>query len=486
MKLPIVIALSYLIILSVLMINQLNFQKEDYNASYSIAAKKKAFSIRCSPLFIPGGANEIMPMEGWGTYSWQITTTSDSAQFYFNQGINMYYAFHIVESRASFEKAASFDPDCAMAWWGKALALGPNINDFIYQAPKDAYPAAQKAKQLMEKGSSLEQALIGAIAIRYSSDTMADQNKLNILYKVEMGKVYSRFMNQADVASLYADALMLLHPWDLYDFKEQPKPWTSEIIKTVKQALKNNPNHPGAHHYFVHAVEASSHPADAMKSAELLSVLMPGVSHIVHMPSHIFIRSGYYARGITANDDALESYASYLQAYPDVEQSMALYNLHALHMKANCAQMAGNYAQAMAASKALKDAIPVMYLGLPGSMGNYVQYIYHTMLFTQIRFGKWDDLLNSPVSDTLVYAPVLQHFARGLAYSRKGDGTSAKIELQLMQEKMKNPELKTFWATFSPAYNDALVGMHILQGAIAECEYKLPIAIKYYKQAVLA
>ena len=486
MKLPIIIAMSFVAILSVVMFNLWNLSYDDYNATYNIAKKKKAFSILCSPQYIPGVNNEMMPLEGWGTYSWQITTTSDSAQYYFNQGINMYYGFHIVESRASFEKAITFDPDCAMAWWGKALALGPNINDFVYQAPIDAYPSAIKAKQLISQVSPLEQALISAMAIRYSSDSTGDQTKMNGMYKENMSMVYKQYMNNADVASIYADALLLLHPWDLYDYKSQPKPWTLEIVKTVQHALKINPNHPGANHYYIHSVEGSSHPADAMKSAELLALLMPGVAHIVHMPSHIFIRTGYYAKGMTVNDDAVEAYSSYLQAYPDVEQGMALYSLHAMHMKANCAQMAGNYDQAMAASKALKAAIPVEYLGLPGSMGNYVQYMYHTMLFTQIRFGKWDELLNASVTDTLVYAPVLQHFARGLALSRKGDAFSAKRELQLMQEKMKNPDLKAVWATFSPAYNDALVGEHLLNGAIAECEHKLPLAIAYYKKAVAA
>ncbi|MBK7558398.1 MAG: hypothetical protein IPI54_08990 [Chitinophagaceae bacterium] len=235
-----------------------------------------------------------MPLlTGWGNYGWKITTTSDSAQVYFNQGINMYYAFHIIEARASFDKATLFDPKCAMAWWGKALAFGPNINDFEYVLPSDAFPSAAKANTLKATATPVEQALIEAMMVRYVDDSTADQNKLNILYRDAMARVYSKFKNDENVSVLYADALMLLHPWDLYNHDFTPKAWTPEIVSVLNHSLQLNPKQPGAHHYFIHAVEASAKPERALKSATFLSTAMPDVSHLTHMPSHIYIRTGF-------------------------------------------------------------------------------------------------------------------------------------------------------------------------------------------------
>jgi hypothetical protein len=178
----------FLLVISVAFITAAAFKKmqeNKFNASQSVRAniyKQKAFSIRCSPLYIPTGEELIPALTGWGNYSWKITTVSDSAQFYFDQGINMYYAFHIIESRASFEKATRFDSTCAMAWWGKALAFGPNINDFGYQRPSEAYPSMVKAKQLSSKCRPVEKDLINAMSMRYTGDTATDQSKLNVLY----------------------------------------------------------------------------------------------------------------------------------------------------------------------------------------------------------------------------------------------------------------------------------------------------------------
>ena len=458
----------------------------NYKMVAQLLAEKKKLSIRCSPLYIPSANESIPVLPGWGNYSWKITTTSDSAQIYFNQGINMYYAFHIIESRASFDKATRFDPNCAMAWWGKALAFGPNINDFGYQRPSEAFPSATKANKLKAAVTPVEKALIEAMTIRYSADSTADQTKLNILYRDAMKGIYKTHNQNENVSVLYADALMLLHPWDLYNHDFTPKPWTPEIVSVLKHTMQLNPKQPGANHYFIHAVEASANPQDGLQSAAFLTNAMPDVSHLTHMPSHIYIRTGNFNKGIIVNDKALSGYKKYLQYFPATEENSLLYDLHNVHMKMNCAQMAGNFKLAMDASIDLQQKIPGFYLSLPGALGNYVQYIHQSPLFTQLRFGKWDDIIKMPLVDTLTYTPVLQYFGRGIAFAKTNQISKAKESLQLMKLKMTEPSLKEPLAPFNSAYDGALIALSVLEGIIAEQQKDYKLAIAHFKQAVVA
>jgi tetratricopeptide (TPR) repeat protein len=461
--------------------------KPGYTKTFArLQTEKKKFSLRCSPLYIPSADESIPLLTGWGNYGWKITTVSDSAQIYFNQGINMYYAFHIIESRASFDKATRFDPNCAMAWWGKALAFGPNINDFGYQRPSEAFPSATRANELKGTVTPVERALIEAMVVRYAADSAADQNKLNELYRKEMGKVYKMCSKDENVSTLYADALMLLHPWDLYNHDFTPKAWTPEIVTVLKHALQLNPKQPGAHHYLIHAVEASAKPQNALASAAFLTAAMPEVSHLTHMPSHIYIRTGYYNKGIDVNDKALNGYKKYLQYFPATEENSLLYDLHNVHMKLNCAQMAGNYKLAIDASVELQQKIPDMYISLPGSLGNYVQYIHQSTLFTQLRFGKWDDILKVQVIDSLAHTPALQYFARGIAFARTNRVSDAKQALEMMKNKMTEPSLKEPLTPFNAAYDGLTVAKNILAGIIAEEQKDLTAAVDFFQQAVIA
>ena len=461
-----------------------SYRTAELKALPPTVAEQKQFTIRCSPAYIPSADEGIPALPGWGNYSWKINTQSDSAQFYFNQGINLYYAFHIIESRASFDKATRLDPTCAMAWWGKALAFGPNINDFGYQRPSEAYASATKASELKATATPVEKALIDAMSIRYSDDSAKDQNQLNTLYRDAMSNVYKTFNQDDNVSALYADALMLLHPWGLYNHDYTPKPWTPEIIAVLKHTLQLNPKHPGAHHYYIHAMEASANPQEALKSAAFLETAMPEVSHLTHMPSHIYIRTGYYNKGITVNDKAVEGYNKYLQYFPAAQENVALYDLHNEHMKMNCAQMAGNYQISIAAAKSLQQKIPAFYLQIPGALGNYVQYIHQSPLFTMVRFGKWNDILNETVNESLSFTPVLQHFARGLAFAKTNQVTAAINELDLMKVKMANPSLKEPLTPFNAVYDASLVAQSILEGVIAGQQKDYKNAITHFQQAV--
>ncbi len=448
-------------------------------------AEQKRLAFRCAPAYLPSEADPIPALTGWGNYRWKVGTASDSAQYYFNQGMAMYYAFHIVESRASFDKAVRFDPQCAMAWWGKALAFGPNINDFGYQQPSEAFASAQKARALKDNSTLMERALIDVMAVRYSADS-TDQQLLNQRYLDGMALVAKRFATNADVSALYADAQMLLHPWDLYAHDFTPRPWTPKIIATVQQALKSDPRHVGAHHYYIHLLEASSRPEKALQSANYLSNAMPSVAHVTHMPSHIFIRTGYYSKGIRDNDKALTGYRNYVQQFAPAAEGLPLYVLHNLHMKMACAQMAGNYEQALSAATELQSSIPSEYLGIEGALGNYVQYLHAAPLFTLVRFGKWDEILAQPAAEQAPYAKLLRQFARGMALARTGSLQPARDALASLKVLLANDQLKEPYTPFSSAYEAGQVALHLLEGAVAEAAGEPMKAIGHYEEAVKA
>ncbi len=450
----------------------------------------KGFNTRaalCVAVFSKADSEMSIPaLKGWGNYKWKISNASDSVQFYFNQGISMYYAFHDIESIASFTKATRLGPNCAMAWYGKALALGPNINyPTGYRPPSDAYQAAMKSLQLSDQCTDLEKDLISAIKQRYSADTTTDVTRLKAAYAQAMKVVYEKHRSNAEVVTLYGDALLLLHPWDLYEHDFTPKPWTSQIRALFEQALGLSPKHPGANHYYIHTMEASATPELALKSAHILDTLMPGVSHITHMPSHIYIRTGNYQQGIINNVAAVKAYHDYLKQYAPVVNEFPLYEAHNTHMRVNCAQMAGNYKTAIEAAIEVQTALPADYFKLKGDMANFVQYVYMQPILTYLRFGKWDQILKTNIADSLAYASSLTYFAKGVAYIRQGNPASAKTELDRLDKRMLDKSLKEA-EIFSSAYESCMVAKLVLQGLIAEQKKDYAAAIDYLQKAVKA
>jgi tetratricopeptide (TPR) repeat protein len=464
----------------------------DESARAAAIKVKQSNIISCSPdlnYFIPGDTgNDIPVLNGWGHYRMPVTATNDSAEIYFEQGINMYYGFHIIEALASFDKATKFDTSFAMGYWGMALAYGPNINDFGYSASPEALVAIRKAKELSANCSAVEKGLIDAIQVRYTNDTTQTREHLNKLYADAMEKVYARFPASADAATLYVDALMVQHPWELYTKTYQPKQWTPEIVNTLEKILNISPKHPGASHYYIHAVEASAHPEKAMTVSEQLASLMPGVSHVVHMPSHIFIRSGYYSLGEQTNEKAVKGYYDYLSKYPAVINNAPLYLVHNLHMQATCANMDGTFAIAMQSSVDCKNSFDSSWQAMPDYFGVFIQYVYMTPYLTLIRFGKWDDILNAPENPTtLIYANLIWHYGQGLAHSRKHDFISARKHLDSLQQKLNNDQLNAPAPSYAnPGINGAIVAEKVLQGVIAEEQNDLTTSISFLKQAVAA
>jgi len=453
-------------------------------------ARAAAFRVRTlrigcgAGIYLEDIAADIPPLPGWGNYRWKITTASDSAQFYFNQGMSMYYGFHMIESIASFQKATRFDSTSAMAWYGRALSLGGTINDdATAPAPVTALVCMQKSLRYAAASTPFEKDIIQALAKRYSADTAITLTDLKQHYTDAM-KAFSEKYPTGDAITLYADALMLQHPWDLYDNNQQPKPWTPLIVKTLQHALAVSPLNPGANHYYIHALEGSQHPEMALVAARTLGRLMPGVSHTTHMPSHIYIRTGDYAQGITVNDSAVADYGNYLSLYSPVVGGLDLYKIHNEHLKATCAQMAGNYATALQTANVLRNQMPAEYLTTQPVVA-FVQYIWETPLLTNIRFGKWDEVLSQPVSNNLPYASQLEHFGRAIAYSRTHHFAEAQNEMALFNKGMANPALKNPAGAFSNAYTVCKVAQKILEGVLAEDNALYPQAIAAFKQAAI-
>mgnify|MGYP000913348081 CR=1 FL=1 len=455
----------------------------------SNVAEKKARAIGCSPdltlVDFSDPVNAIPLLSGWGDYRMPVTSSNDSAFIYFQQGINMYYGFHIIEAMASFKKAARFDPGCAMLYWAQALGYGPNINDFGYRASPDALAALNKAKELSGGADPFEKALIDALSVRYTADsTDVTRAQLNQLYTGKMKTVYEKFISNPDAQALYADAMMLQHPWDLWNTDGTPKAWTPEIRKVLEKLIAEFPEHPGGNHYYIHVMEPSPYASLALPSAGRLGITNPGLSHLVHMPSHIYLRTGYYQKGVEVNNNAVNSYQRSIPLFAPVTGADFLYAIHNLHMKTNNAMMMGNYSVAIKAAEETVANIPADYLTIPAPMGSYIQYISMTPLLVYIRFAKWDELLRLKQPDApQVYATLLWHFGRGMAFSAKQARKEAGEELDKMREVMKDSSLLAPFTPFSPAIEGARVAEQILLGAIHLDKKRYEGAVRHLKKA---
>ena len=473
----------------VLLAFRLSEKNKPVASSFNIKDYKKKNIIRCSPdwneLKDWLEESDIPPIPGAGNYKWKISTKNDSAQFYFNQGINMYYSFHIIEAMASFKKAEKFDPDNAMLLWAQALAYGPNINDLGYAASPEALLANGKAIEFSNGSTEKEIMLIRAQRSRYSGDSTESRIKLNQVYVDGMKEAYQEYPDDADVAALYADALMLQHPWDLWNIDGTPKPWTPLIREVLEKLLAKNPNHPGANHYYIHVMEPSPYAAKALPSANRLGKLTPGLSHTVHMPSHIYLRTGNYQKGVDVNVNAVSSYKKSIPLYAPVTGADFLYIIHNLHMKTNHAMLAGRSAYSFQSAQETVNSIPKEYLESPAPKGNYVQYIYMTPVLVYIRFGKWNELLQQPRPDaSQVYANVLYHFGRGMALANLSKFEAAKNEWEEIQKLMEDTSLAIPLSPFSAAIDGAVVASKLLSGSIALKEGKINDAIIDFSEAV--
>ena len=363
--------------------------------------------------------------EGLGSHGRQVTTSSVEAQRYFNQGLCFLYAFNHDEAIRSFQAAAELDPTCAMAWWGISVANGPHINNPVVtpERAKAAWTALTKAREAAPKASKAEQALIAALAKRYADPRPEDRKPLDEAYAAAMRDVWKANPEDADFGALFAESMMDLRPWDFWTKEGQPQPGTEELVTTLETVLAKSPNHPLALHLYIHAVEASPHPEKAAPPADRLRDLQPGLGHLVHMPSHIDVRLGHWAKAIESNAKAIESDRKYREQSPR-QGFYHVYMAHNHHMLAYGAIMRGQ-------SKLAIDSINNMAKGIPSEWVKENAAVadgFTAMpLEVLVRFGKWDEVLAAPEPpEFLPIARALRHCSRGIAYAAKGDVASAR------------------------------------------------------------
>lgn len=355
-----------------------------------------------------------------GSYHRGITTKSPEAQRWFDQGLRLLYSFNLEESQRSFEQAAKADPGCAMCFWGVGMALGPHINlPGMPDRTKPANEAARKALALATPATPTEKALIEALTKRYSDPppyTPDAQSALDTAYAEAMRGVHRRFPDDLDASALTAEALMDLHPWDLYTVDEKPQPWTAEIVGLLEGVLAKDPDHPGANHYYIHAVEASADPDRALVSAGRIAKLVPGAAHMVHMPSHIYARVGRWEDASEANRKAIVVDRDYLAK----AQGLALYFMYAAHNYQflwQTAAMEGRSAEALENARAVVEQSPIeMLKQMPG-----YDFVLEYPIWSRVWFGQWKEALEEPgPPEGFPYAKAVWHTARGLALTRLG------------------------------------------------------------------
>lgn len=432
------------------------------------------------------GDNKAPLFKGMDVLHYPITTSKKEAQQYFNQGLALAYGFNHAEAARSFYYATKLDPDCAMAYWGYAYVLGPNYNGGMepdnYQR---AYKAIQQAIQLSDKASDKEKALIQAMAKRYTAQPVEDRSSLDVAYSEAMKKIAKSYPEDNDINALYVESIMNLHPWDLYDKKGNPKPWTPEIEVLLEQILKKNPKHVGANHFYIHAVESSNTPERGNAAAKRFDDgLVPGSGHLIHMPSHIYIRTGEYHKGTLANINAVKKDSVYVTmchaqgAYP------LAYYPHNFHFLAGTATLEGNYKWAMYGANETANHVHPKTMTAPG--WSTLQHYYVIPYYVAVKFGKWDEVLQMRlVSDTLKYPSAVAHYAKGMAYLGKKDMAKAKTELKKLESLANDKAMKqmTIWEINS-MYDILQIAVKVLKGEILASEGKYAQSIASLKEAV--
>ncbi len=408
-----------------------------------------------------------------GTLHYSVTTSSELAQRYFDQGLRLTYAFNHAEAVRAFEEAARLDPGCAMCHWGVALALGPNIN-----APMDsasgvkAYAAVQKALAA-PRASERERALIKALVKRYALVPPADRARLDSAYARAMGEVVRRYPDDLEAATLYAEALMDLSPWNYWTKEGAPRPQTREILTQLERVLARNQNHPGACHYYIHAVEAA-HPERAVACAERLEALMPGAGHLVHMPAHIYIRVGRWNEAIESNRHAVHTDETYIaDQRPEGIYPIGYYP-HNYHFLAFAAAMAGRGDEAIRAARSAAQKVPVEVARQVPELQGLLPYAHLAL----VTFGRWDEVLREPLPPADVpIASGLAHYARGVAQAAKGRWADAEAARGTVERI----------ATSVPAGTGKTVleiATHALAGEIAARRGRLDPAAGHFRAAM--
>jgi len=415
-----------------------------------------------------------------------ISTTDSLARRYFNQGLMLSYGFNHAEAARSFYEAARRDSSCAMCWWGFAYVLGPNYNGGM---EKDnftrAYDAVQRAKKLSANASPLEKDLIDALDHRYTNDTMVSRATLDSAYAAAMGGVNRKYPQQVDVGVLYAESLMDLHPWNLWKKDGNIQPWTGEILDVLQNCLGQDGRHAGANHFYVHATEMSAHAEVATKNADLLMELVPGSGHLLHMPSHTYIRTGRYHDGVLSNQKAALVDSLYMEACHAQGVYPLAYYPHNNHFMAACATLCGESRLALEGANATAAHAQKKLLRDPAWAT--LQHYYSIPWYVAVKLGKWKEIEsgNAPDED-LKYPSVVWNYAQGMASLARNNIPAARSRLQAMKKIMTDTSIRdlSIWG-INNVFDLCRIAEKVLEGEICAREKNYGRAVTLLQEAVV-
>jgi tetratricopeptide (TPR) repeat protein len=432
----------------------------------------------------PAFADSDPPVwEGLGSLTYKITTSSAAAQAYFDQGLRLTYAFNHEEAQRAFRKAQKLDPDCAMCLWGEALVLGPNINTpMAEEAVAPAFAAVQKAQALASKASARERALVAALSARYVADAKAERAPLDAAYAAAMAKVAAELPDDDEVAVLYAESVMDLSPWNYWrPGGREPNPQSTPIVPTLERVLARNPDHPGAIHYYIHAVEASDRPQRAEPYADRLRDAVPGAGHLVHMPSHIYYRVGRYLDALVVNKTAAAVDEQYLAAS---DAPMGVYRLgyypHNVHFVMASALMSGDGPSAIAAADKLRGLVPdEAARANPGAQPvKAAPYFAHTLFSEPVAVLALPD-----PGDTIPYVKAMWHYARGVAFVARRDFAAAAAEAGAIETIERATDFSPLTNAGIPAPDVLKLARAVVAGRLALAQGDAQAAIERFEQA---
>jgi tetratricopeptide (TPR) repeat protein len=420
---------------------------------------------------------------GLGDLHHPVSTHNSEAQQFFDQGLRFIYAFNHDEAARSFQHAAELDPKMAMAYWGVAEAVGPNYNDPADpERYKRAHDAVQKAVELTAGSPTNEQAYIQAMAKRFPADPNSDLKKAAEEYHDAMRQVSAQFPDDLDAATLFAESGMDLHPWGLWHQDGTPEAGTDEIVATLESVMKRDPNHLGAIHYYIHTVEASNSPERALAGANKLAALAPGAGHIVHMPAHIYIRTGDYEAAVKTNEQAAIVDRAYLKATGEQGIYPMMYYSHNLHFVAMCGAMNGRYAEARKNADLLAANVGPHVKEMPPLEG------FMTIpMAVEVRFHHWNEILKMPAPDPAMKATTgFWHFSRGLALAGTGKVSEAEAEYKIVSDaQAATPPDEIFNAPINNKTKDILeIAKDVLGAKIAMAKKDTTGAIGMLREAV--
>jgi predicted Zn-dependent protease len=416
---------------------------------------------------------------GLSDLHWKVSTSNAEAQRFFDQGMRYLYAFNHEQAVRSFTHATELDPELAMGYWGAALALGPNINmDVDPPREQQAFDAVRAAAAHQEHASQKERDLIAALTKRYSKDPTANLRQLAIDYSDAMRDVAKKYADDADIATLYAESMMDLRPWKFWSHDGKPADGTEEIVSTLEKVLKQHPRHIGANHYYIHAVEASSHPERALSSAKRLETLAPSAGHLVHMPAHIYQRTGNYAGAARANELAADVDRDFIKRNGAENMYTAMYYNHNLQFGSASNAMIGRYEPAQKQAAEMATNAAPMLKDMP-----ILEVIAAAPVLVMARFGRWQEVVRAPAVTAGPLSSIYSHFARGVAFARLGNISGAESEWKALEAGRAalgdEPGILQ-----NPPKPLGEVASRMLAGRIAEARGDRDAAIAEYTKAV--